>query len=395
MTVPHDSTEVADLYEEFSERFRAHDDEAVRRIYRELLGLGRPRAEIVNAAVRLASQGASFGNPGSRGVGRALMPNELTSMDPVAQSRPAAGLLLSVNKENCYAISPLQDKQDERDNILVRGTDCASASVPEITESDVPDEIATPYTDLKRTVLPQSAIPRLACALAGIAVASIGALALLSNVSTAEKTTPFVSGRNGQEPIETVMNATNATPAAPGVDVSERGAAATSRVDAPGPDTKHVGAQDAPSSGGVVASLPPVRGQEPQTVISSSLSRNSFPSPDALPGTAALAAAPAGMASGRESRLSSGDAAVLLARGDALFVNGDLISARLFYERAANAGSGQAALRLGESYDPRFLEKTHLSAARGDMAAALSWYKRARDLGLSEATILLNDISAK
>lgn len=395
MTIPDDSTEVAYLYQEFSERLRSHDDEAVRRIYRELLGLGRPRAEIVDAAVRLASQGASFGNPGSRGAARALTPDELTSMDPVAQSPPAAGFLLSVNKENSCAILPLQHKQDERDNIFVRGTDCTSASIPVITEGDVPDEIATLDRALKLTILPQSAIPRLACALAGIAVASIGAVALLSNGSTAEKTTPFVSGRNGQEPLETVMNATNATPGATGVALSEIGAAVTSLGDAPRSDTKHLGAEDTSSSGGVVASLPPVTGQEPQTVISSSLSRNSFPSPDALPGTAALAAAPAGMASGREARLSSADAAVLLARGDALFVAGDLISARLFYERAANAGSGQAALRSGESYDPRFLEKTHLSAARGDRAAALYWYKRARDLGLSEATILLNSISAK
>jgi hypothetical protein len=34
----------------------------------------------------------------------------------------------------------------------------------------------------------------------------------------------------------------------------------------------------------------------------------------------------------------------LLARGDALFVSGDFASARLFYERAANAGDGLAAL---------------------------------------------------
>ena len=395
MTVPDDSTEVAHLYQEFSERVRAHDDEAVRRIYRELLGLGRPRAEIVDTAVRVASQGASFGNSGNRGAARALTPDELTARDPVAQSLTAAGFLLSVNEENSCANLPLQNKQDERGNMLVRETDCTSASVPEITEGGVPHEIVTLNRALKLAVLPQSAILRLACALAGVAVASIGALALLSNVSTAEKTTPFDSRRNGQVPLERVMNATNTTPGAPGLAVGEIGAAVTSLGDAPWSDTKNLGAEDAPSSRGVVAGLSPVTGQEPQSGILSSLSGNSFPSPDAFPGTAALAAAPAGMSSSREARLSSGDAGVLLARGDALFVTGDLISARLFYERAANAGSGQAALRLGESYDPRFLEKTHLSAARGDISAALSWYKRARDLGLSEATILLNSSSAK
>jgi len=61
---------------------------------------------------------------------------------------------------------------------------------------------------------------------------------------------------------------------------------------------------------------------------------------------------------------------VLLTRGDSLFGTGDLVSARLFYERAAGAGSGEAALRLGESYDPHFLEKTHLRG-HGDVAAAI------------------------
>jgi TPR repeat protein len=83
--------------------------------------------------------------------------------------------------------------------------------------------------------------------------------------------------------------------------------------------------------------------------------------------------------------------AVLLTRGDSLFGTGDLASARLFYERAAAGGSGQAALRLGESYDPHFLETTHLRG-RGDMAAAVFWYERARELGVSEATILLSSI---
>jgi TPR repeat protein len=86
---------------------------------------------------------------------------------------------------------------------------------------------------------------------------------------------------------------------------------------------------------------------------------------------------------------------VLLTRGDSLFRTGDLASARLFYERAANAGSGQAALRLGESYDPHFLEKTHLRGARSDTETAILWYKRARDLGASEATILLDSIASK
>src|SRR5215472_18477359 len=49
------SQEIGTLYKGFSDAFHAGDDEAVRRIYRELLRLGRPRAEIVDTAVRLSA----------------------------------------------------------------------------------------------------------------------------------------------------------------------------------------------------------------------------------------------------------------------------------------------------------------------------------------------------
>jgi peptidase C39-like protein len=94
-------------------------------------------------------------------------------------------------------------------------------------------------------------------------------------------------------------------------------------------------------------------------------------------------------------RLSAADLAALLARGDVLFSKGDLIAARLFYERAADAGEGQAALRLGETFDPDFLDQARLRGARGDLSTALSWYRRARDLGVAEAEILLKSLETK
>jgi hypothetical protein len=96
-----------------------------------------------------------------------------------------------------------------------------------------------------------------------------------------------------------------------------------------------------------------------------------------------------------ESRAPAIDTPVLVARGDTLFGTGDITSARLFYERAADAGNGQAALRLGESYDPSFLEQAHLRTVRGDAAVAIKWYKRARELGASEADLLLMSIQVK
>jgi hypothetical protein len=82
----------------------------------------------------------------------------------------------------------------------------------------------------------------------------------------------------------------------------------------------------------------------------------------------------------------------LRARGDALFVTGDLTSARLFYRRAAEGGDGQAALQLGETYDPAFLAQTRLIGARADPAVAAHWYQRARELGRADAEILLKGL---
>lgn len=93
------------------------------------------------------------------------------------------------------------------------------------------------------------------------------------------------------------------------------------------------------------------------------------------------------------ANLSPEEIAALIARGDALIIKGDVASARLFYERAADAADGQAALRLGESYDPAFLARAHVTGARGDLQTAARWYRRARELGASEADALLRTLS--
>jgi len=96
-----------------------------------------------------------------------------------------------------------------------------------------------------------------------------------------------------------------------------------------------------------------------------------------------------------EPRLSGPEIAALVARGDVLFGTGDLAAARTFYERAADAGDAQAAVRLGETYDPSFLDRAHLHGVRGNVVLALAWYRRARDLGAAEAEVLLNSLEAK
>ncbi len=103
----------------------------------------------------------------------------------------------------------------------------------------------------------------------------------------------------------------------------------------------------------------------------------------------ASAPAPAG------PRLSVAEIGDLLEHGDALLRSGDLTSARLFYERAATAGDGRAALRLGATYDPAFLDRSGLRTVKGDPAEARSWYSRALDLGTADAKRQQNDVETK
>jgi len=93
--------------------------------------------------------------------------------------------------------------------------------------------------------------------------------------------------------------------------------------------------------------------------------------------------------------LSSEEIAELLTRGDTLLRSGDIASARLFYERAANARNGRAALLLGATFDPVFLGRGTVPGVPSDPASARLWYQRARDLGEAEAERRLKSFEAK
>jgi len=92
---------------------------------------------------------------------------------------------------------------------------------------------------------------------------------------------------------------------------------------------------------------------------------------------------------------SGAEIAALLARGDWLFATGDVASARLLYERAAAVGEARAAVKLGETFDPAFLSRLSLRGMRADSDMAVFWYRRARDLGASDAGNRLIRLEAK
>jgi hypothetical protein len=69
---------------------------------------------------------------------------------------------------------------------------------------------------------------------------------------------------------------------------------------------------------------------------------------------------------------SAAKIAGLLARGDWLFATGDIASARVLYERTADAGAARAAMKLGETFDPFYLRSSHPHGLRSDPGTAVS-----------------------
>jgi hypothetical protein len=115
----------------------------------------------------------------------------------------------------------------------------------------------------------------------------------------------------------------------------------------------------------------------------------------ATPATTSTVASPGPRNQPTVPTLSAAEIAGLLARGDWLFATGDVASARLLYERAADAGEARAAVRLGETFDPVYLDASHRRGLHGDPDMAVLWYRHARDLGATGVASRLKKLEAK
>lgn len=102
----------------------------------------------------------------------------------------------------------------------------------------------------------------------------------------------------------------------------------------------------------------------------------------AMPAPAATAPAPARRPA---VKMDPEEVAVLLKQGEQFISTGDVVTARVLFERAAEAGNASGALALGATYDPAVLAKLGVRGIAPDVAKARQWYERARDLGSAEA----------
>jgi len=84
-------------------------------------------------------------------------------------------------------------------------------------------------------------------------------------------------------------------------------------------------------------------------------------------------------------RLDADELATLLKRAKGLIAIGDIASARLLLERAADAQEADAALLLAQTYDPVVLGAQDMRSITPDPAMARDWYRKAARFGSSDA----------
>jgi TPR repeat protein len=83
----------------------------------------------------------------------------------------------------------------------------------------------------------------------------------------------------------------------------------------------------------------------------------------------------------------------LIKHGQKMVEVGYLAGARAYFKRAAEAGSGEAAVLLGATYEPAFIEKMGAQGIKPDLKEARSWYERAKQLGVADTDAKLAELA--
>jgi hypothetical protein len=198
--------------------------------------------------------------------------------------------------------------------------------------------------------------------------------------------------------VEGAAGVTTAPPAAPSqVAVATAPPIAQSQVAVATPpqlpEAKVVTAPPPATSGPQIASLPtpnsaPANANPPATDPKPAASPASLPAPaQTAPTQAAPQDGPRPAVVLDENEINT-----LTRRGKNLLNDGDFAAARVLFERAANAGSAEAALALGSTYDPNVIKRLGAIMVKPDIERARKWYQLAADRGSAAASLQLANL---
>jgi len=367
--------EISRLYVDLADRIIARDEEGARRIYDELLRAGRP-LEILADAIRVPA------------LRKTLEPALFGEFQYSPCNRDAVALrsvsMMSHRADEVHSAKiPDQPPQQDRalpevaqQSIIDRAAQRLDWTIVSRTPHETPhgrDEAAhkQPRPGPARIAgLGLGARLCLACAV--IAVPAGAGIFLLTRPVVEKAVTDSAPAEEAHAEAREGASSSGGSPPAASVmqTAAPAGPTAASAPTAPELEANL-------TSGPSLFTAPP-GGPAPNT--------STAPVVSSPPEATSTVATPPPPTPSVEQRFSAAEIAALLERGNALFRTGDVASARLFYERAADAGEAQGAVRLAETFDPIFLNRAAQRGVRGDVDAALSWYRRARELGATEVS---------
>jgi len=111
------------------------------------------------------------------------------------------------------------------------------------------------------------------------------------------------------------------------------------------------------------------------------------------PAPAPVQSAPPVQSAAPTRTLDPAEIDVLVKQGQQFVAAGDFVTARLVFQRAAEAGNAAAALALGASYDPVVLSRLGVRGVDADVAKARTWYQKAKDFGAPDADRRLSTLA--
>lgn len=138
----------------------------------------------------------------------------------------------------------------------------------------------------------------------------------------------------------------------------------------------------------LVVSAPPAAQSEAAPSASASILRAGVPDRAEPPAALPRARGPTLTPDERERALR------LVKRGNEQLAEGGVAQARLFYERAAEAGLAEGAMAMAATYDAAELARLGVLGLQPDRNAARRWYERAQQLGSTEAERRLSRLGA-
>jgi TPR repeat protein len=139
----------------------------------------------------------------------------------------------------------------------------------------------------------------------------------------------------------------------------------------------------APATVGITALPPPAQAAPTRDEIALALRAAHQSQPEVRP--SATAPPPV-------RRLDADQLANLLKRAKGLIAIGDIASARLLLERAADAQEAGAALLLAQTWDPAVLGTPDARSITPDPAKARDWYRKAARFGSQDAQLRLSQM---